>query len=226
MPAQQVGAPALLGDDAAESAYVDAGELVTALVPEEYAITRSVGAQVRAERHKRHLMLHDLAGSSGLSVAMLSKVENAQLSPSLRTLGRLARALDVPVTSFFRGLDEDHDASFVKAGQGIRLVLPGEGPGHRYELVTAPFQQRRRMEAWVVVLPEPGEEFPLFQGAGSQLVYMLEGCMTWRYGQQTYEMRPGDCFFFDAFVAHGPERLLEAPVRFLDITIEDSVDGH
>ena len=52
---------------------------------------------------------------------MLSKIENGQTSPSLGTIAALAGALEVPVTALFRGLEEEHDAIYVPAGQGIDI---------------------------------------------------------------------------------------------------------
>jgi len=187
----------------------------------DQALTRSVGDRVKAERQRRRLTLQDVAGRCHLSAGMLSKIENAQISPSLRTLGRLARALEVPVTAFFRGIDEEHDASFVKAGHGIALSRPGAAQGHRYELLAVPFQQRRRMEAWLVSLPEPSEAFPLYQHDGSELIFMLEGRLMWHYGRQTFDMEPGDSLLLDATVAHGPEQLIDVPAKFLAISIEE-----
>ena len=82
----------------------------------ESDMTQAIAARLRDERRRLGLTLHDVAGRSGLSVGMLSKIENAQTSPSLRTLARLSTALELPVTTFFRGFEEERDASFVRAG--------------------------------------------------------------------------------------------------------------
>src|SRR5262245_35594007 len=63
----------------------------------ESDMTQAIAARLRDERRRLGLTLHDVAGRSGLSVAMLSKIENAQTSPSLRTLARLSTALELPV---------------------------------------------------------------------------------------------------------------------------------
>jgi mannose-6-phosphate isomerase-like protein (cupin superfamily) len=156
---------------------------------------------------------------------MLSKVENGHISPSLKTLGRLSRALDVPVTTLFRDIDEEHDASFVKAGQCIAVASPGAHPGHRYELLTAPFEQRRRLEAWLVTLPSRAESFPLFQHEGSEFIYMLEGRVVWQYGRQRFDMEPGDSLLIDGSVPHGPEQVPVQPARYLAIELGDCA-GH
>ncbi|HLH28460.1 MAG TPA: cupin domain-containing protein, partial [Acidimicrobiales bacterium] len=76
----------------------------------------------------------------------------------------------------------------------------------------------KRMEPMVVTLTSPREVFPLYQHPGTELLYMLEGEMTYGYAGAEYEMSPGDALQFDGEVAHGPTRLGRLPVRFLSVT--------
>ena len=96
------------------------------MTPEE--ITRVVGERVREFRQDLRLTMEQLADDAGLSIGMLSKVENGQTSPSFATLTSLANAVGVPFTAFFRGLDEEHDAIIVPAGEGLQIshAHPGE----------------------------------------------------------------------------------------------------
>src|SRR5439155_1216993 len=91
------------------------------------------GTVVPARSRRAALTVGQLAELTGLSKGMLSKIENAQASPSLATLARLSEALKVPVTAFFRGLNEEQDVLFVKAGRGLDIQHKGAGPGHRYQ---------------------------------------------------------------------------------------------
>jgi transcriptional regulator with XRE-family HTH domain len=190
----------------------------------EQAIAQTVGARVREERLNRRLTLRDVAPSAGLSEGMLSRIENAQTFPSLRTLARLADILNVPFTSFFKGLEEEHEASFVKAGQGVRLSNPNRTTGHYYEVLAPPSLARRQVEPWLITLPDMDEVFPVFQHEGVEVIYMLEGMMIFRYGRQLYEMEPGDTLLLDDVVPHGPERLIRVPVRFLSVQLDVSGD--
>lgn len=149
---------------------------------------------------------------------MISKIENAQVSPSLATVSRLAAALDVPVTSLFQGLDEEQDALFTRSGAGPELSRPGTRSGHRYQLLGSMRGPAKRMEPMVVTLTSSHEVFPLYQHPGTELLYMLEGRMTYGYAGAEYEMERGDALQFDGEVAHGPARLDELPVRFLSVT--------
>ena len=66
-------------------------------------------------------------------------------------------------------------------------------------------------------LTDESEVFPLFQHAGVEFLYVLEGQVRYRHGKKTYHLRPGDSLFFDAEAAHGPEELVALPVKFIAV---------
>ena len=177
-----------------------------------------IGWRVRSRAREIGLSSSDLARRVGLSKGMISKIENAQVSPSLATMARLARALDIPVTSLFQGLDEECDALFTKNGAGPELSRPGTRTGHRYQLLGSMRGPAKRMEPMVVTLTSEREVFPLYQHPGTELLYMLEGVMDYGYGGASYHMTAGDALQFDGQVAHGPVGLDALPVRFLSVT--------
>jgi transcriptional regulator with XRE-family HTH domain len=160
----------------------------------------------------------EMAARVGISKAMLSKIENAQTSCSLTTLGRLATGLNVPVTARFRGVDAEREAVHVPAGHGARIVRRGSRVGQLYELLDALRGPHKRMEAVLVTLTEASEVFPLFQHPGTELIYMLEGEMVYGNGEASYPMRPGDALQLDGEGTHGPQELVTLPIRFLSVT--------
>jgi transcriptional regulator with XRE-family HTH domain len=188
-------------------------------MPAEEQLGRVIANHVRARRLEIGLGVSQLADRSGISKGMLSKIENAQTSPSLATLARLAGALDMPVTSLFRGLAEERDAVHVKAGSGPEIVRQGTRAGHRYQLLGTLRGPRKQMEPLLVSLSERSEVFPLFQHAGIEMLYMLEGTMEYGYGTQRYRMEPGDTLQFEGDIAHGPTELIALPIQFLSITV-------
>ena len=70
----------------------------------------STGKQIQSIRLQSKRTQQELAQLSGIAVSYLSRVENDRIAPTVRTLGKIARALNVPVTSFFAG-DEVLEAS-------------------------------------------------------------------------------------------------------------------
>ncbi|NMN94551.1 helix-turn-helix domain-containing protein [Antrihabitans stalactiti] len=181
-------------------------------------LERVIAAQVRKLRKSSGLSIGDMADKVGISKAMLSKIENAQTSCSLATLARLAAGLDVPVTSLFRGADSQREAVFVEAGRGAEIVGRGTRVGHHYELLGALRGQHKRLEPVLVTLTNESEVFPLFQHAGTELLYMLEGVMVYGHGDSEYTLRPGDSLLLDGEAPHGPNELVRLPIRFLAVT--------
>jgi transcriptional regulator with XRE-family HTH domain len=177
-----------------------------------------IGWRVRSRAREIGLSSAQLAERVGLSRAMISKIENAQVSPSLATVSRLAEALEIPITSLFQGLDEERDALYTKAGGGPELGRPGTKSGHRYQLLGSMRGPAKRMEPMLVTLSSESEVFPLYQHPGTEFLYMLEGEMEYGYAGASYRLSPGDSLQFDGEVAHGPVSLTRLPVRFLSVT--------
>ncbi|MGH6933311.1 MAG: helix-turn-helix domain-containing protein [Dongiaceae bacterium] len=177
----------------------------------------AIGREVREFRKKLDMTVAELAKLADLSAGMLSKIENGMTSPSLDTLQALSRALHVPVTSFFRRYEEERDATFVPAGQGLRIERRGTRAGHQYQLLGHTSRRSIAVEPYLVTLTEESDVFPLFQHAGVEFLFMLEGEVSYRHGNKTYTMRPGDSLFFDADVPHGPDELRQLPIRFLSV---------
>ena len=178
-----------------------------------------IANQVRARRQEVGLTMAQVAEAAGISKGMLSKIENGQASPSLTTLARLATALDMPVTSLFRGLAEERDAVFVKAGHGPEIVRQGTRAGHRYQLLGTLRGPRKLLEPLLVTLTERSEIFPLFQHSGVEMLYMLQGVMEYGYGVARYRMERGDVLQFEGDIAHGPTQLVKLPISFLSVTV-------
>lgn len=183
----------------------------------EYEVGEVIAARLREFRQQHGLAVAQLAERSGLSKGMLSKLENARTSPSLSTLTRLSEALEVPLTAFFRGLDEERDVLFVKAGQGFDIAHRAASADHRYQLLGTMRGPHRRLEPVLVTLMQRSEVFPLYQHPGTELLYMLKGRMTYEVGTSAYELRRGDALQFDGEVTHGPRRLADLPVQFLSV---------
>ena len=183
----------------------------------ENALEQAIGRQVKRYRKQLGLTITDMCDRTGLSAGMMSKIENGNTSPSLATLRSLATALNVPVTSLFREFEEQRDATFVKAGQGLAIERQGTRAGHQYQLLGHSVHSDVSVEPYLITLHNDSDVFPIFQHAGIEFLYILEGSMVYRHLNATYTMNPGDSLFFDSDAPHGPEELVDLPVRFLSV---------
>ncbi len=180
-------------------------------------LEKAIGREVREFRKQLEMTVVDLARLAGLSPGMLSKIENGVTSPSLATLRALSAALQVPVTAFFRKFEEERDATFVRAGEGLAIERRGSRAGHQYQLLGHSVGKTLSVEPYLITLTEESDVFPLFQHEGTEFIYMLKGEVLYRHAAKTYRLRLGDSLFFDADAPHGPEELRKLPIRFLSI---------
>lgn len=195
--------------------------------PRENRLETAIGHEVRTFRKKLGITVNDLANTTGLSLGMLSKIENGNISPSLATLQALSRGLGVPLTAFFRRFEEVRNAVFVKAGEGVELERRGTRAGHQYNLLGHIDSNSSGVvvEPYLITLSTDSDVFPMFQHEGMEFLYMLEGEVTYRHGDKLFRMQPGDSLYFDADAPHGPEVLDKLPARYLSIICYPQASG-
>jgi transcriptional regulator with XRE-family HTH domain len=104
---------------------------------------------------------------------VLSKIENGTISPSLATLGALAKALNVSISSLFAETDEQRDCSFVKSGQGVRIERRGTKAGHLYDLLGHSLAGEIAVEPFLITLKQDAQPYTNFRHAGVEFIYMF-----------------------------------------------------
>ncbi len=159
----------------------------------------AVGENLRALRTARGLSLEKLAGSSGVSRAMLGQIELGQSAPTINVLWKIARALDVPFsallgtaragrTSVLRRTDArkltSADGRFVS-----RALFPSDAP-RRAEFYELRLAAGKREEADP---PPPGTLENLVVTAGEVLI---------EEGGSTHALGAGDAILFEADQPH------------------------
>lgn len=183
------------------------------------SLESALGSQIRLLRRERELSVADLAGASGISVGMLSKIENGQISPSLATIQSIANALNTQFTTLFSAFEDRRDCSYVPKGHGVSIERRGTKSGHLYELLGAGVRGDLAVEPYLITLKKGAEPYTGFRHAGTEFIYMLSGEVVYRHGSEDYHLRPGDSLLFDSGALHGPNRLVSMPITFLSIII-------
>ncbi|RFU11851.1 XRE family transcriptional regulator [Rhodobacteraceae bacterium W635] len=179
----------------------------------------SVGRTLHRLRQERGLTVSALAAEAGISPGMISRIENAQVSPSLATLSALAGALSVPVMAMLAQHEQAVDIHHVKAGQGLPsrrvtsdhshdFLLLGKhgGPGGRFDAA------RIRIEA------ADAGTLPSYQHEGYAFMHVLSGAATYRCGGEVFRLGPGDSISFDAKLPHGFAEITGDHIEFLTVT--------
>jgi transcriptional regulator with XRE-family HTH domain len=182
-------------------------------------VDEAVGRALRALREANNLTARDLAARSGISAAMVSRIENGQVSPSLSTLEALARALEVPIVSLLRETGTaTADITHVRAGKG--LVSTRVAGKHTHDFTVLGFHRRPGLEfeALMVTLDRRDDASPpIYNGHGCLFVYVLEGEATYIYGDREIRLREGDSLSLDAELRYGIKEVITPLFRFLSV---------
>ena len=152
-----------------------------------------LGARIRIERERRNWSLTDLAERSGVSRAMINKVERGEASPTASLLGRLSGAFGLTLSALLARTEMSGAGRLVRADDQPRWTDPATGYVRRQ------------------VAPAPGSDLPLdlvqvelpagasvsFPAAAyafvRQLVWVLSGTLTFIEGDVAHTLAAGDC---------------------------------
>jgi transcriptional regulator with XRE-family HTH domain len=157
-----------------------------------------LGARVRELRRDRGLTLKGLGREAGLSHPFLSQLERGLARPSMTSVERIARALDVPVSTLWT-MPRQAAAHVVRASEGVVIEHEDpEAPGAIRALIADGTALRvREWSGGPRTWPEEG-------GAttGEVFVYVVRGSLEVDVDGTVHELREGDSMFFDGTVPH------------------------
>ena len=168
-----------------------------------------IGEKIRALRLKRSMGLVELGKHTGLSAALLSKIERGKLIPTLPTLLRIALVFSVGLEYFF---NSDHSRRAIEViRRGERQRFP-EHPGATevsYFFESLDFKTtERKLSSYLAEFQSiPPEKLKPHQHAGHELLFLIEGQLVMHIGMEDIELSAGDAVYFDSSQAHTYRKL-------------------
>jgi transcriptional regulator with XRE-family HTH domain len=181
-----------------------------------------IGDKLKHLRLRRKMGLVELSRHTGLSPALLSKLEHGKLYPTLPTLSRVALVFSVGLEYFFG--DEKEKRTFAVTRKKDRLRFP-ESPGLQdaaFEFESLDFLATdRKFNAYLAeFLPLAPEKIRLHQHPGVEFIYVLKGTLALKVGTEIEQLETGDSVYFDSQLPHGYSRSGAKPCTALVITAE------
>jgi transcriptional regulator with XRE-family HTH domain len=161
-----------------------------------------IGPKMRALRLRKKLGLVELGRHSGLSPAMLSKIERGVLFPTLPTLLRIALVFGVGLEHFFTEPAGRPRVAVVRKTE--RLLLPerpgADPPAYFFESLDFPVTERK-IDAFYAEFPRdaPSE---LHRHDGAELIYVVSGKLAVSVDDEETILAPGDAMYFDSSAPH------------------------
>jgi mannose-6-phosphate isomerase-like protein (cupin superfamily) len=160
-----------------------------------------IGPRIKSLRLGKKMGLVQLGAHTGLSPAMLSKIERGQLFPTLPTLLRIAMVFGVDLDHFFTR--EGPLIHVTRKKERLRLpALPGdEAPSYFFESLDYGVANRP-IDAFFAEFPEQAKSSAPHQHGRAEFVYVLSGRLAVRVDTEEVVLNEGDAMHFDSGVPH------------------------
>ncbi|HEY1578589.1 MAG TPA: XRE family transcriptional regulator [Terracidiphilus sp.] len=175
----------------------------------------SIGMKLRTLRTQKHLTLSRLAVETGLSTALLSKLETDRMIPTLPTLSNICRVYGVGLSYFFNEAAK-HTLAITRK---THLAANGRGQETVKQILLHTVTANTRLVARMVEYP--AGVTGMMTEAGRPLcgfVYVLEGKLQLDAGGMHEVLEEGDCLYLDTEMAIAWSASGSARCRALVIT--------
>jgi transcriptional regulator with XRE-family HTH domain len=162
-----------------------------------------VGKRIRDIREQKGLSLEELSNMTGFEVALLSKIEKAEVQPMLGTVIKLSKALDSAFGRLVSGVGDRLYAITRKEDQKVvcrSTSHKGQKEAYTYRSL-APEVKGRHMEALIVQL-EALSDSEVSVHDGEEFIYVLDGTVSLSLDEEKFELTPGDSAYYLSTTPH------------------------
>jgi len=172
----------------------------------------AIGPKIRRLRLRKKLGLVQLGEHTGLSPALLSKIERGHLFPTLPTLLRIALVFGVGLDHFFK---EDSDRPIhAVVRKADRIRLPDKAgrisPAYRFESLDYPVSDRK-LNGYFVEIESEDEPSEPHEHPGAEIIYVLRGELVVNLEGEDFTLGEGDSMYFDTAHPHSYRRKGSSP---------------
>jgi transcriptional regulator with XRE-family HTH domain len=180
----------------------------------------AIGPKIRAVRLRKKMGLVELGRHTGLSPAMLSKIERGQLFPTLPTLLRIALVFSVGLDYFFSGARDKPVVAVVRRTDRLRFREKSDARDVSYEFESLDFPAvERKMNAYLAEFTEiAANKARRHTHPGGEFLYVLRGTLEMHIGDEVHELHGGDSIYFDSSVPHAYRRAGAKPCSGIVVT--------
>jgi quercetin dioxygenase-like cupin family protein len=167
-------------------------------------IPAEMGMRIKKARDNRGLSRFDIYLRTNIDVDLLSQIEEGKVTPPLGTVIKLAKALDLRMGYFISG---EEGKAYTIVRRDDRAVTSRYDPtrekhyGYGFESL-APHKSDRHMEPFLVTLEPSETEEERSTHDGQEFIFVLNGQMEVRLGEEIHILEAGDSIYYDSTVPH------------------------
>ena len=181
----------------------------------------SIGEKLRTLRLRKSMGLVELGKHTGLSAALLSKLEREKLFPTLPTLLRIAMVFGVGLDYFFTDERKRRIVGVVRHDERVRFPERPGTPDVQYFFECLDYRAtERKLSAFLADFQElPPEKIKPHQHAGVEFLYVQKGSLALKIASDEYVLEADDSIYFDSAVMHSYRRMGAQPCVGVIVTV-------
>jgi len=165
----------------------------------------NIGAKIKKLRLAKKLTLQSVARETGFSPALISQIENNNVSPPIATLSKIAKFFDVKIGIFFS--EEEEECRYEVVRKNERKQIPrvisraGTSQGYSYESLSFR-KQNKKMEPFLLSVTEKVSEENTYIHDGEEFLYVMKGVAELVLEDERILLEEEDCVYFDSSLRH------------------------
>ncbi len=180
----------------------------------------AIADKLRTLRLRHSMGLAQLSEHTGFSPAMLSRLENGRLVPTLPTLTRIAMVFSVGLDYFFSDPRKRHIVAVARSNE--RKVFPSDPKSAHvawhFESLDFRVNERKLSGYLAHFHPLSLENVVPHYHSGVELLYLIKGKLEMTIGVETFQLSTGDSIYFDSMQKHTYRSLVKAPCTAIVVT--------
>ncbi|MEL7649057.1 MAG: helix-turn-helix domain-containing protein [Sedimentibacter sp.] len=156
-----------------------------------------LGEKIRSLRLKQKISIEQLSGMTGLSKGLISQIERDITGPSVASLWKISKALNVTMNYFFDEYDDFNQV--VRKHERKKLMM--RKASRIYELLSPDLKKQIEM-LWIEIDPNEKIEDELISHDGEECGVVLKGTLRVLSGEKVYDLNEGDSIYLDSTIPH------------------------
>jgi len=167
--------------------------------------TGKINQRILSFMEKRGMDITALSEAASLDPQFIKTMLEEDAYPPLGPLMKIARALGVRLGTFLDDQDSSDPYIVRKAErEGGFSVLDGtnKAPALNFYALGKGKSDRHMEPFFVEILPESAKQKTLSSHEGEEFIIVVSGLVEVIYGNETYELKPGDSIYYNSVVPH------------------------
>ncbi|MCC8089098.1 MAG: cupin domain-containing protein [Rikenellaceae bacterium] len=180
-------------------------------------MAKNIGKKIGSIREAEGMSPEELSDRTGIDYQKLLDIESGRTIPSTAIVKKIVRALGIRLGTLLDG--EENKGVAITRNSEILHSIESSSDGsaiaesmNLYPLASG--KSDRQMEPFIVTLVADNDSSYISRHEGEEFLYVLDGKIKIKYGEDIYDLEQGDSIYFNSIVPHNI-RCSQGAARFI-----------